>query len=393
MNQESTIITRSFQPWKIWLAILIGLLAAGIMLFFALSKTQFVQVKSGSGTHSWTDTNGNGQVDAQDSLEFVPNASGNYKKMGVTDALSSVHWTSVSFLYLLLAMVLMVGRDFFYIIRIRLLTHNHLSWKSGFNVILLWEFASALSPGVVGGAAVAMFILNREKIPLGKSTAIVFITALMDNLFYVVMIPFVFLVISSEDLFPATLSFSNGVEFAFWLGFLLIVAITLFLFLAIFIFPKLAGSFLGLLFRLPILRRWREKALETGKELEVTSTEMRVEPFSHWVRVFAATCGSWICRYLVINLVLQAFIGFGWMEHIAILGKQLVLWLFMLVSPTPGGSGVAEFAFSELLEPFAQSSILLIALAVIWRLISYFPYLFIGAFLLPRWLQKSRNRK
>lgn len=392
MNQESTIITRSFQPWKIWLAILIGLLAAGIMLFFALSKTQFVRVSAGTGTHSWTDTNGNGQVDAQDSLEFVPSASGNYKKMGVTDALSSVHWTSVSFLYLLLAMVLMVGRDFFYIVRIRLLTHNHLSWKSGFNVILLWEFASALSPGVVGGAAVAMFILNREKIPLGKSTAIVFITALMDNLFYVVMIPLVFLVISSQDLFPATLSFSNGVEFAFWLGFLLIVAITLFLFLAIFIFPKLAGSFLGLLFRLPILRRWREKALETGKEIEVTSAEMRVEPFSHWVRVFAATCGSWICRYLVINLVLQAFIGFGWIEHIAILGKQLVLWLFMLVSPTPGGSGVAEFAFSELLEPFAQSSILLIALAVIWRLISYFPYLFIGAFLLPRWLQKSRNR-
>src|SRR5690606_17129477 len=112
-----------------------------------------------------------------------------------------------------------------------------------------------------------------------------------------------------------------------------ILSITLFLFLAIFVFPHLASRFLGLLFRLPFLRRWREQALTTGKEIEITSGEMRREPLVHWLRVFATTCGSWICRYLVINLILQAFIGFGLLEHITILGKQLVLWLFMLVSP------------------------------------------------------------
>jgi uncharacterized protein (TIRG00374 family) len=61
----------------------------------------------------------------------------------------------------------------------------------------------------------------------------------------------------------------------------------------------------------------------------------------------------------------------------------------MLVSPTPGGSGVAEFAFGELLVSFSQSTLLLAALAILWRLISYFPYLFIGAFLLPRWLKNN----
>jgi uncharacterized protein (TIRG00374 family) len=61
----------------------------------------------------------------------------------------------------------------------------------------------------------------------------------------------------------------------------------------------------------------------------------------------------------------------------------------MLVSPTPGGSGVAEFAFGELLVSFSQSTFLLAALAILWRLISYFPYLFIGAFLLPRWLKRN----
>jgi uncharacterized protein (TIRG00374 family) len=60
----------------------------------------------------------------------------------------------------------------------------------------------------------------------------------------------------------------------------------------------------------------------------------------------------------------------------------------MRVSPTPGGSGIAEYAFGELLVDFSQSALLLASLAIVWRLMSYFPYLFIGAFLLPRWLKR-----
>ena len=59
----------------------------------------------------------------------------------------------------------------------------------------------------------------------------------------------------------------------------------------------------------------------------------------------------------------------------------------MMVSPTPGGSGVAEYAFGELLASFSASAILIVGLAILWRLVSYFPYLFIGAFILPRWLK------
>lgn len=98
---------------------------------------------------------------------------------------------------------------------------------------------------------------------------------------------------------------------------------------------------------------------------------------------------SWISRFLVINCILAAFLALKWNDHLFILGKQLVLWLLMRVSPTPGGSGVAEYAFGELMADFSQSALLLAGLALLWRLISYFPYLFIGAFLLPRWLRKK----
>lgn len=68
-----------------------------------------------------------------------------------------------------------------------------------------------------------------------------------------------------------------------------------------------------------------------------------------------------------------------------------MLWIIMMISPTPGGSGVAEFAFGNLMLGLGASSLLLVGLAVLWRLLAYFPYLFIGAFLLPKWLKKGKN--
>jgi uncharacterized protein (TIRG00374 family) len=284
----------------------------------------------------------------------------------------------------------MVGRDFFYMWRIRLLTKQQLSWKKSFSVIMLWEFASALSPGVVGGAAVAMFILNKEKIALGRSTAIVIISTMMDNLFYVMMIPITFIFIKHVDLFPTHFSGSGAIEVVFWAGYSLIAFAAILLFLAIFVWPQLSKKLLGGLFSLPFLNRWKVAAVQTGTDIITTSLEMRKESILNWVKVYLVTCGSWICRYLVINSILQAFLNLSLYDHALILGKQFVLWLFMLVSPTPGASGVAEYAFGELLISFSGSALLLAGMAVIWRLISYFPYLFIGAWILPRFVGKKK---
>ncbi len=387
--ENDSVISKNLSGWKIGLAIFISISIASYLLYSALSETQFVRVNDGTGTYEWMDTNKNGKVDTNLSIEFQKVAKGDYRQLNLYDAINEINWSAKSYFYFLLAILLMVSRDFFYILRIRLLTKNELSWKASTYVILIWEFASALTPGVVGGATVAMFILNKEKIPLGRSTAIVFITAMMDNLFYIVLIPIVFIFISTNDLFPKSMDNQEGLYWFFWLGFSIIFAACLFLFLSIFVWPKLASKFLKAIFSLPILRRWKNGAIQTGADIEVTSAVMRKEPIIYWLKVFGATLMSWISRYLVINALLQAFIGFNLLEHMQLLGKQLVLWLFMLISPTPGGSGVAEYAFSELLAPYASSAVLLAGLAIIWRLISYFPYLFIGAIILPKWLRKK----
>lgn len=387
---DPDVIKNSFQKWKIWTAIVLGVLVASFMLYRSLESVRFIQVPAGEGTHRWIDGNKNKVVDQAYSYDFQIYSGGNYREERITDVLSQINWSSSTVMWLFIALLCMVGRDFFYMWRIRLLTTGQLNWKKSFSVIMLWEFASALSPGVVGGAAVAMFILNREKIALGRSTAIVIITTMMDNLFYVMMIPITFLFINHVDLFPTHYSGSRAIEVVFWSGYSVIAAAAVLLFLAIFVWPHLSKSMLKTLFSIPFLTRWKDSAVKTGEDIVITSAEMRKESYLNWVKVYLVTCGSWISRYLVINAILQAFLNLSLYDHALILGKQFVLWLFMLISPTPGASGVAEYAFGELLVSFSGSALLLAGMAVIWRLISYFPYLFIGAWILPRFLNKKK---
>jgi glycosyltransferase 2 family protein len=384
------IIKKSFQKWKIWTSIALGILVASFMLFRSLNENRFIQVEAGKGTHRWIDGNRNQVVDQSYAPDFQASIGGDYKIEHITDVLSQINWSTSTIVWLMVALLCMVGRDFFYMWRIRILTNDQLTWKKSFSVIMLWEFASALSPGVVGGAAVAMFILNREKIALGRSTAIVIITAMMDNLFYVMMIPITFLFINYVDLFPTHYSGSTAIQVVFWTGYAVIAAVAVLLFLAIFVWPQLSRKILKVLFSLPFINRWKESANKTGEDIVITSVELRKESIQNWIKVYLVTCGSWISRYLVINAILQAFLNLTLHDHLLILGKQFVLWLFMLVSPTPGASGIAEYAFGELLISFSGSALLLAGMAVIWRLISYFPYLFIGAWILPRFIGKNK---
>jgi uncharacterized protein (TIRG00374 family) len=388
---DTNVISRNFQGWKIWLAILLGLGVAGWMLIRGFKEIHFIKDEV-KGTHQWIDSNHDGKINYNDPKEFQPiKKGGSFKIQSANDLLNSINWSGESVFWMFLAIVFVAGRDFFYMLRIRLLTDQFLSWKRSFFVIMIWEFASALAPGVISGSAVAMFILNREKIPLGKSTAIVLITAFMDNLFYILLIPMVFLFIDSQMLFPSNLG-SSGVAALFWTGYFVFLGIVVFFFTAIFIFPSLANRFFKALVKIRLFKRWKKGMLQTGQDIELAARVYRKASFLFWFKVFLSTAGSWISRFLVINALLQAFINLGLIQHLLVLGKQLVLWLLMRVSPTPGGSGIAEYAFGELLADLGGSMLLISILALLWRLISYFPYLFIGAFLLPRWIKQTEKK-
>jgi uncharacterized protein (TIRG00374 family) len=368
---------------QLWAGILIGLLAVGTLFYFNLEQVRFVYDKE--GTHCWTDQNQNGVADLQNSQEFYPCSKGEYRKEELADALLSINWSKNSLFFLVSAVLFMGLRDLFYIIRIRFLSDKQLTWRSSFHTIMLWEFASALSPGVMSGAAVAMFILHREKVPLGKSTTMVMVTAMLDNLFFTVLIPIVFLIYGGSVLFPE----KSGLESIFWVGYSLFFLVFAFFFSALFLFPGLVPELLRIIVRLPFVNRWKESVTKTASDIRLTAIEIRSFNWRLWLQLIGSTFGSWISRFLVINCLLAAFVKLEFLQHLLILSKQFILWLFMRMSPTPGGSGVAEYVFGELMSPLGGSVVLILGLALVWRILSYYSYLIIGSVILPRWLKKK----
>lgn len=380
---------KTFSKWRIYLALLIGLSISIGILIYSFSRTEFHQVDAGTGTHTWVDANQNQKIDYNDVSDFISSDQGDYIQKTAWEVLSEISWNSSTFFWIFMALLGMVGRDLGYMIRIRILTKKQLTWTQSFHVIMIWEFASALAPGVMSGATVAMFILNREKIALGRATAIVILTAFLDNLFYVIVIPILFLFLPASVLFPE--ESSESMKVVFWTGFTVFTVLCVVLFSSLVLYPKLVYYILTFICKMPFLKRFREGAAKTGNDIATTAIEMRKESGMFWVKAFAATVFSWSSRFLVVNFVLQAFLSLGLIQQVQVFMKQFVLWMFLRVSPTPGGSGVAEWAFGSLLADFSTSVVMLGTMAVVWRLISYFPYLIIGSVILPKWLSKQRK--
>ena len=315
-----------------------------------------------------------------------------FKELDV-EALSQIEMDFRVVLFLLLALLFGALRDVGYMFRLRTLAGKKIKWRNIFDDIMLWEFSSAITPSVVGGSGVAIFILSKEGLNIGKSTAVIMITAFLDELFYVLMVPLLFVVAGTQVLFPENIPTVDlfgktfGIIQVFWMGYGFMLFLISVIFYGIFWNPKGFKAALVYVFKLPFLARFRKEAAKTGNEVIITSDQLKGKPKEFWVKTFLSTALSWTSRFLVANFLLMAFTKLSFHENLIVLGRQLVMWVIMLISPTPGGAGIAELAFEGFLSEFTPAG-LAVVLAVLWRLYTYYPYLFIGAIILPQWIQR-----
>ncbi len=308
-------------------------------------------------------------------------------------ALDGVRWTWASTFWILLAFGSVVVRDYAYMVRIRHLTDHTLSWWRSFVVIMLWDFSSALAPGLIGGGFLfAIFILSREGVDAGRSITAIPFTSVLDGSFLAVMAPLMVLLCGQDALFSGvgvgSSVWGSSVYVAFWAVYVIILAYKLFVAYALFINPVIVKRWLVGLFSAPVLRRWRRNAVTTGNQLITAATGLRSRGWGYWWPAMLATFASWTARYSIVNCLVHAFRDGEPVQDLLLFGKQVIMGILVLVSPTPGGSGLAEFLFNDLLGMFIPLG-LAPALALLWRLISYYPYILVGALLLPRWVRRN----
>ncbi|MEM8567668.1 MAG: lysylphosphatidylglycerol synthase transmembrane domain-containing protein [Bacteroidota bacterium] len=342
MNLNTQKILRTLNPNKVWLPVVISL---GFVAFMIFSDEEFTTQK----------------------LNLVFQAR---------------------YLPILGAFGVLILKEIAYIYRIRVLTNKDLSWTSSIYVIILWEFASAVTPSVVGGTAVAVFILLKEKINLGKSLAYVTLTAILDNLFFVFVAPLVVLIIG-VDIFPDSVKSVRGI---FITSYSLIAIYTLAMALALFWKPRLFKWILIKITSMRFLRRWRYDAYQHGNEIVWAASLIKGKKKRYWGQIILATIAAWVCRYLILNFLIAAYnTDLSILDHLFILSKHLVLWIVMLLSPTPGSSGTAEHFFIQFFTEYLNDFTL--GVTLLWRTITYYPYLIIGALILPVWIRKVFYKK
>jgi len=321
------------------------------------------------------------------------------------DALTNLHFNSYFLFWLFCAVLCMIFRDLGYMIRLKVLSDNKLNWRQCFRVIMLWEFTSAVTPSAIGGTGVAIIYVNKEGLNLGKSASIIIATSFLDELYFTLIFPIFFIFFSLSELFHVENSsfLSNQLIYFAIIGYSIKTLWTVLMWYSIFINPAFFGKLVKKVFKIRFLKRWLPAAEKMAVDFEYSNVELKNKSFKFWAKSFLSTFLSWTSRYWVLNFLLLCLIAslgtntteqsISVYEHFLIFVRQLIMWIMMLVMPTPGGSGLIEMVFTTYMADFVPVAGLAIIMALLWRLITYYPYLIIGAIIFPRWLKDKFKKK
>ncbi len=310
------------------------------------------------------------------------------------DTWRSISWSHTAIAGIALALLFTLGRETGLAWRFRVLSDRKLNWWQCFKITMLCEFVSAITPTTAGGSAVSMVFMKREGIDAGRGTALTMTTLFLDELFFVVLCPIIFLLEPASRLFGfgnGEMAFSMGFKGAFWTVWAIVCIWTLILFTGIFLKPEFIGNVLKRLFRIKWLRRWDKQIGKIASDMTVTGKDIKNRSFRWWAKAVSATFLSWLSRFLVVNAI---FLGFApWSDQLLVFCRQFVVWTLLSVSPTPGGSGVSEWLFTTYYGDMLGSAGIALIISIIWRLASYYLYLFTGAVLVPAWIKKRNKNK
>ncbi len=349
MTDNSRSLSKGgFSVWKVFLPILIGLTVVGLMFWHDAGKENFEDIWSG------------------------------------------IHLDGRVVLCIIMGFICMFGRDYGLTWRFRALTDKKLSWSQAWRVDMLCEFTNCVTPSAVGGSSLGMVFLNSQGIEIGRATTLMLTTLFLDELFFVLACPVIILLSLHSDIFASGgTGFSHGIRFTFWTVYMLIFIWTFLLFAGIIWKPVWIQKTLTRISGWKIARKWSDQISGLGYNMVATSRELRLKPFRFWLEVFCGTALSWMSRYLVVNVLFLGFVPSADPYQWTIFARQFVIWVVLMVSPTPGGAGLSEWLFSEYYGDMVGTAGMALILAVFWRIITYYLYLLIGAVMVPSWLSKT----
>jgi uncharacterized protein (TIRG00374 family) len=292
---------------------------------------------------------------------------------------------------------MLVLRHLAYSYRLWIVAEKSFSFIKCIELMFIWLFSSAVTPTSIGGAAVALIFLAKEKLSSARTAVIVLYTVVADTFFFIITLLALYLILGPSMLRP---HLTSVVEIDHWGKTFMAAYLVMFIYgsffaYGLFIDPHRPRMLLDWFTRGKLFRKFRAGALQTGHEFVEASREIVRKDRNFHAKVVLSTIVAWSCRFLLLVCLIEAFVPnavFNGINQLKQFARIEAMFVLMEFSPTPGGSGIAEYAVSEYLNDFVPVGIVFI-IAFIWRLLEYYSYLLIGVIVVPNWIRKIYKRR
>lgn len=254
--------------------------------------------------------------------------------------------------------------------RLRLLVGRRtLAQRRAIGIVMATEFAICATPGGAGGPLTLMALLMRHGVPPSKGTATYAVEQLSDLLFFICALVGV-LIFALTHAMNAYIASLLGITTALLIGVVVLLALLGRFHRQVFLLNGWLVGRLGVKQRRK--RRWARKMIRFRNALlDCFRLPRRV-----LLGVFALTTLHWLLRYSVLYLTLRGLgseLAWAWtfiVQLLALTAGQFSLF--------PGGAGSADLASAALLTPLVGKSTTAAAI-LIWRFVTYYFYLIVGA--------------
>ena len=255
----------------------------------------------------------------------------------------------------------------------------HIKWWESTKIVMANLFLAGITPSMAGGEPVRIYLLNKDGMSVGSSTASVLGERLLDAIFLLICVPFAFFVFK-DRIDNNTLSFGLTVGI-----FIFLIAIFLFLY-AIKRPDKTKRLLIWINSKIQRFSKKKEKESKVIKRIskEVDNFQISMMVFlkdkrSAFIKAGILTVIMWLTAWLTPSAIL---LGLG-LDHYVIpsMAAQVFLIIIIMMPTTPGAAGVTEggvwLLYSVILT--SESLYLLGVFVVLFRFITYHMNLIVGA--------------
>lgn len=272
--------------------------------------------------------------------------------------------------------------------RLHFVSQGRLDLLSGIRGQLAWDFFSSVTPSAIGGGPVTAFYIARDRgITVGEATAFMLFSMLLDQIWFLIAIPLLFAASLAVPVIPASIGSVGLWSVLAYFGVLMTWA-GLFAY-TMLVRPHLLERLAERVFNIRYLRRFRERVLAEMRTFADRAHHLRAQPPSFYVKGVGITALTWMGRYVLIFLVVRSV--YAQADGLLLVLRTAAMTLLGLILPTPGGSGGVEGLYALFIGPLMPSALMAPTLLT-WRLLGYYVFIALGAYLFLHQVRKGTER-